>query len=248
MFRFPSFPTLRDAAAWVIPQPFDGRPENAPARITPEMFIKTFPVPPLGCNCTVLGDEATGEAIVIDPGGDAPKILKTLQDQGLRARHILHTHTHIDHVGATAAVQKQADAAARIHEGDLFLYRMLPVQGAFLGMLPPDKAELDTFLTDGEVIAAGALSIEVIHTPGHTPGSVCFRCNVAGRDTVFSGDTLFAGGIGRTDLWGGDSDLILRSIRDRLLSLPEETVVIPGHDRATTVGREKRTNPFVGAR
>lgn len=209
------------------------------------MWIETFPVPPLGCNCTVIADENAGEAIVVDPGGDAPGILRRLADKGLRVRTIVHTHTHIDHVGATAAVQKAHGASARIHEGDLPLYDILAIQGELLGMRAPPQAELDRWLTDGEVITVGDASLEVIHTPGHTPGSVCFRLRGDGRDTVFAGDTLFAGSIGRTDLWGGDSGLILQSIRRRLLSLDDDTLVITGHDRATTIGAERRHNPFL---
>lgn len=207
--------------------------------------VETFPVPPLGCNCSVIRDDATREAIVVDPGGDAPGILRRLTAQGLTVKAIVHTHTHIDHVGATLAVQKATGAPARIHEGDLQLYEMLPVQGLMLGIQAPPSAELDTFLRDGEVLTAGAIALEVIHTPGHTPGSVCFRCKAADREVLFSGDTLFSGSIGRTDLWGGDHAQILRSIRGRLMTLPDETVVVPGHDRATTIARERRANPFV---
>lgn len=212
------------------------------------MHVETFPVPPLGCNCTVLSDEATREAMVIDPGGDAPGILRRLAEQGLTVKAIVHTHTHIDHVGATDAVQRATGAPARIHEGDLFLYEMLPVQGELLGVRAPASAELDTFLRDGDSIGVGGLSVEVLHTPGHTPGSVCFRCSSGDRDVIFTGDTLFAGSIGRTDLWGGDHELILRSIRDRLMGLSDDAVVIPGHDRPSTIGRERRSNPYVRER
>jgi glyoxylase-like metal-dependent hydrolase (beta-lactamase superfamily II) len=209
-------------------------------------ILETFPVGPLGCNCTILGDETTKDAIVIDPGGDEARILATLSKHGLTARAIVHTHTHIDHVGATHAVQESTHAPARIHEEDLFLYEMLPVQGQLIGIRPPRAVELDRFLTDGEVVQAGPLALEVIHTPGHTPGSVCFHCKASdGRSLVFAGDTLFAGSIGRTDLWGGDHDLILRSIKRRLLTLAPETVVITGHDRSTTIDREAKTNPFL---
>ena len=207
--------------------------------------IETFAVPPLGCNCSVLFDDVAREAVVIDPGGDAQGILQRLTAKGLTVKAIVHTHTHIDHVGATAAVQRATGAAARIHEQDLFLYEMLPVQGQMLGMRAPPSAELDAFLQDGDELRAGALSLEVIHTPGHTPGSVCVRCKAEGKEILFSGDTLFAGSVGRTDLWGGDHDLLVKSIRGRLFTLPEETVVITGHDRPTTIARERRGNPFV---
>ncbi len=210
------------------------------------MIIETFAVGPLGCNCTILGDETTKDAIVIDPGGDEARILATLAKHGLTARAMLHTHTHIDHVGATHAVQVATQASARIHEGDLTLYKMLGIQGQLLGIRAPHAAELDRFLADGEVVSAGGLAIEVIHTPGHTPGSVCFHCrNESGRDVLFAGDTLFAGSIGRTDLWGGDHDAILNSIKQRLLTLPGDTMVVTGHDRSTTIDREAKTNPFL---
>lgn len=212
------------------------------------MFIETFPVPPLGCNCTLVGDEQTREAIVVDPGGDAPGILRRLRARGFTVKAIVHTHTHIDHVGATAEVQRETQAPARIHEGDLFLYDMLDVQGQMLGMRGPSRAELDTFLRDDETLTAGATTLTVLHTPGHTPGSVCFQLRHGDRAVVLSGDTLFQGSIGRTDLWGGDGELILRSIRGRLLSLPDDTVVIPGHGGESTIGRERRANPFLRAR
>lgn len=209
------------------------------------MLIETFPVGPLGCNCTILADETTRDAIVVDPGGDEEEILARLRRHGLKVGAILHTHTHIDHVGATASVQQSTGAPARIHEGDLFLYQMLPIQGQLIGIRAPQMAELDTFLRDGEVVSVGPLSLEVLHTPGHTPGSVCFRCQHDGRDVLLAGDTLFAGSIGRTDLWGGDYQTILRSIKTRLLTLPGDTLVITGHDRFTTIDREARTNPFL---
>jgi glyoxylase-like metal-dependent hydrolase (beta-lactamase superfamily II) len=211
------------------------------------MILETFSAGPLGCNCTIIGDETSRRAIVVDPGGDESRIIATLTSRGLSVDAIVHTHTHIDHVGATHAVQLATGAPARIHEHDLFLYQMLPVQGQLLGIRAPHAAELDTFLRDGEIITAGPLALEVIHTPGHTPGSVCFRCAArdSGRDVLFAGDTLFAGSIGRTDLWGGDHDAILESIKRRLLTLPGETLVVTGHDRSTTIDREKRTNPFL---
>lgn len=213
------------------------------------MILETFPVGPLGCNCSILADEVSRQALVIDPGGDEARILARLEALGLTVAAIVHTHTHIDHVGATGAVQSRTGASARIHEDDLFLYRLVPVQAQFIGLrAPPPPAELDTFLKDGEVLHVGALSVEVLHTPGHSPGSVCFRCRApdgGGEDVLFAGDTLFAGSVGRTDLWGGDHDTLLRSIRHRLLTLPPGTRVITGHDRSTTIDREARTNPFL---
>src|SRR6267378_1688796 len=140
------------------------------------MVIETFPVGPLGCNCSILVDPASKSAVVIDPGGDFDLIRRKLEAAEAKVKAIVHTHTHIDHVGATAAVQRASGAPARIHEGDLPLYEMLAVQGELLGIAAPPAAELDAFLRDGDVITAGEVSLEVLHTPGHTPGSVCFRC------------------------------------------------------------------------
>lgn len=214
------------------------------------MIVETFAAGPLGCNCTIVIDETTKHAIVIDPGGDLPKIEERLTKHGAVAKSIVHTHTHIDHVGATAALQRSSDAAARIHEGDQFLYSILPIQAAMLGLgAAPESAELDTWLTDDEVIKIGALDVHVIHTPGHTPGSCCFevRAPRAESDDVLllSGDTLFQRGVGRTDLWGGDHEALIASIKTKLFSLPDPTRVICGHGPNTTIAAEKRSNPFV---
>lgn len=211
------------------------------------MILETFSAGPLGCNCALLIDETSKQAIVVDPGGDLEEIERRLAVHGAVTRAIVHTHTHIDHVGATAALQRRAGAAARIHEGDQFLYSILPVQAAMLGLgAPPESAELDTFLRDDEVIRVGALDLRVIHTPGHTPGSCCFQAR-AGDDTVLlAGDTLFKRSVGRTDLWGGDQDALISSIRNKLFALPDPTRVICGHGPDTTLGAEKRENPFVG--
>jgi glyoxylase-like metal-dependent hydrolase (beta-lactamase superfamily II) len=210
------------------------------------MIVETFAAGPLGCNCSIVVDPASKEAIVNDPGGDFEEIEARLAKHGAVTKAILHTHTHIDHVGATAELQRKAGAAARIHEGDAFLYSILPVQAAMLGMgAPPETAELDTFLKDDETIRAGGIDLRVIHTPGHTPGSCCFEVRAGEGVTLFAGDTLFKRSIGRTDLWGGDHDQILRSIRGKVLTLPEETRVICGHGPDTTIGGEKRANPFV---
>ncbi len=211
------------------------------------MILEHFPVAPLGCNCVILGDEATGEAIVVDPGGEAARILEALRERGLTCKAILHTHTHFDHVGATGELQQDTGAPAMIHEADLFLYNGLQMQLDTFGIpfRAPEVAPIDQFLVDGRTVAAGGLELGVLHTPGHTPGSVSFTLP-GERPVLIAGDTLFAGSIGRTDLWGGDSDTILRSIRDKLLTLPDDTLVITGHGPTTTVGSEKQHNPFVG--
>lgn len=213
------------------------------------MILESFAAGPLGCNCSIVGDAVTKQAIVIDPGGDLDEIEARLAKHGLVATAIVHTHTHIDHVGATAELQRKANAAARIHEGDQFLYSILPIQAQLLGMhQAPEVAELDTPLKDDEIVRAGDLSLHVIHTPGHTPGSCCFEVR-AGEDVVlFAGDTLFQRSVGRTDLWGGDQDALIKSIRGKLFALPEPTRVICGHGPDTTIGAEKRSNPFVRLR
>jgi hydroxyacylglutathione hydrolase len=210
------------------------------------MIVETFAAGPLGCNCTLVIDETTKHAIVVDPGGDLAKIESRLQKHGAVTKSIVHTHTHIDHVGATAALQRKSDAAARIHEGDQFLYSILPIQAAMLGMgAPPETAELDTWLRDDEVIKIGGLDVHVIHTPGHTPGSCCFEVRSGDDVLLLAGDTLFQQSVGRTDLWGGDHDALISSIKKKLFSLPEPTRVICGHGPDTTIAAEKRSNPFV---
>ncbi len=210
------------------------------------MHIETFSVGPLQCNCSILFDRATGRAIVVDPGGDFDVIQERLTRLGAKVDAIVHTHTHIDHVGATAPLARATGAPPQIHEGDRFLYDMLPVQGALLGMEAPEKADMEGSLTDGGAVRAGNLSVTVIHTPGHTPGSVSFLFEGGGgKSCVLTGDTLFRRGIGRTDLWGGDSREIMRSLRSKLLVLPETAVVVPGHGPTTTIGEERAGNPFL---
>lgn len=207
--------------------------------------IDTFPAGPLGCNCSIIVDEATKRAIVVDPGGDFELIDEKLTAMGATVEAIIHTHTHIDHVGATAAVQRKTNARACIHESDRFLYQMLPVQAAMLGIPLPESVEMEGSLKDGGAIHAGTFEIGILHTPGHTPGSVSFVLETEAGTHVFAGDTLFRRGIGRTDLWGGDSDLIMRSLREKLLTLPDDAIVVPGHGPGTTIGEERAGNPFL---
>ena len=209
------------------------------------MIIETFPVGPLQCNCTILGDPETGEAIVIDPGDEAPKVLKRLAAHGLRPKAILITHTHLDHVAGNHEVRERTGAKVMLHERDLPLYDNLPMQAQFIGMAPPVRADVDEYIHQGDVITFGSKgdSIQVLHTPGHTPGSCSFF--MASQNLLFSGDTLFAGGVGRTDLWGGDFDTEVESIRQRLLPLPDATRVIAGHGPDTTILEERESNPFL---
>ena len=210
------------------------------------MLVTVVPVGALQCNCTILGDPGTGEAIVVDPGDEVDKVLAALRRHGLRCTAILNTHAHIDHVGANQALKEQSGARLMLHEADLPLYDNLRMQSQWMGGLIPEppRAEVDEHVTQGDRVAAGAVVAEVLHTPGHTPGSICFH--VAGAEPlVLSGDTLFAGSVGRTDLWGGDFDQEIASIRKRLLTLGDTTRVIPGHGPETTIGWERQRNPFL---
>jgi len=208
------------------------------------MIIETFPVGWLGCNCTILGDAETGEAIVIDPGDDPQEILERLKKLGLTAKQIVCTHTHIDHVGAIHEVQEQMETPAAIHQADLFLFEKLDVQAQFIGMPMPKRGTIEQFLHDGEAVACRGVELGAIHTPGHTPGSTSFHLR-GDRNILFTGDTLFAESIGRTDLWGGSHQEIIRSIENRLLKFDDDTLVIPGHGQSTTIGHERRYNPFL---
>jgi len=212
------------------------------------MLIETFPTGPLGCNCSVLVDPESKAAVVIDPGGDFPVIRAAVERAGGKVVAIVHTHTHIDHVGATAELQELTGAPARIHEADRFLYEMLPIQAALVGCPLPVTCDLAGDLDDGTTIAAGAFELAVLHTPGHTPGSVSFLLKTRDGAVAFTGDTLFRRGVGRTDLWGGDPAALSRSLRGRLCTLDEATRVVPGHGPFTTIGEEKRQNPFLRAR
>jgi glyoxylase-like metal-dependent hydrolase (beta-lactamase superfamily II) len=212
------------------------------------MVIETLAVGPLGCNCSILVDDETKRAIVIDPGGDFEQIRARLEQAGAKVEAIVHTHTHIDHVGATGPLARWSSAGARIHEADRFLYDLLPIQAELLGLPLPESCEMAGDLDDEVTIRAGAIELCVLHTPGHTPGSISFFVQQGETALAFTGDTLFRRGIGRTDLWGGDSETILRSLRTRLMTLPEETTVVPGHGPRTTIGDERRGNPFLRAR
>jgi glyoxylase-like metal-dependent hydrolase (beta-lactamase superfamily II) len=208
------------------------------------MIVETFPVGPLACNCTILADEESRRALVVDPGDDAGEILRRLGDRGLALGAMVSTHAHIDHVSAIAELQDASGAPASIHENDLFLYENLEAQAVWLGVRPPRKGRLDRFLEHGDVVSEGSIRLDVLHTPGHTPGSLSFHFE-NGRNVMFTGDTLFLHSVGRTDLWGGSMPDLLESIRKRLLCFDDETLVIPGHGPSTTIGRERRENPFL---
>jgi hydroxyacylglutathione hydrolase len=207
------------------------------------MILETFPVGPLQCNCTILGDEQTREAMVIDPGDNIPDILMRLAKHGLTLKQIIVTHAHIDHVGGAVQLKKATGAPILLNQDDVPLLKMMDVQAGWLGIAPPVVAPPDTSAEEGMVVGIANHAAQVIHTPGHTPGSICLH--FAPDNLLLAGDTLFAGSIGRTDLPGGDSRKILASIHDRLLTLPEETRVIPGHGPATTIGQEREASPFL---
>jgi hydroxyacylglutathione hydrolase len=212
------------------------------------VHVETLTVGPLGCNCSIVADLDASRAIVVDPGGDFDHIQARLKLLRVEVAAIVHTHTHFDHVGCTAELQRATGAAASIHEDDRFLYDAVPDQAALFRMKAPVLADMDGALVDGRVLRAGALEMAVLHTPGHTPGSCSFVVGDAGKTHVFAGDTLFRGSIGRTDLWGGDHDTLLRSIRSRLLSLPDDSLVITGHGPPTLIGDERAHNPFLQRR
>ena len=204
---------------------------------------KTFAVPPLSCNCSIIGDLETKQAVVADPGGNAERILGEVQALGLTVKFILHTHAHFDHFLASGAVRDVTEATICLHQEDRELWDMLEVQCQMFGVPYHPVPPPDVWLKDEESLAIGNEMTHVMHTPGHTPGSLCFH--FPRQNLVLSGDTLFRGGIGRTDLWGGDSRAIERSIRDRLYALDEQTVVVPGHGPETMIGTEKQTNAFI---
>lgn len=207
------------------------------------MIHEILPVGVLGCNCSILGDEATREAMVIDPGDDVSGIVKILQRHGLTAKMIVITHAHIDHIGGAAKLRALTGAPVYMHEEDTMLSDNLALQASWLGMETPENPGIDRAAHEGDVIRAGSIAANVLHTPGHTQGSISLYIPLEGK--VIAGDTLFAGSVGRTDLPGGDSAAIMRSIRSKLYVLPEETIVVPGHGGLTSIGEEKRHNPFV---
>ena len=227
-----------------------------------QMIHEILPVGWLQCNCHILGDPETHEALVVDPGDEADRILEILARHGLHVRAIVSTHAHIDHVGGLSKMQQATGAPVLMHNDDLVLYQHLDEQAAFLGARAPDPAKVDQLLREGELVRWGTYAAQVMHTPGHTRGSLSLylpasfspgaaQANLKQEGPkqespkLFAGDTLFAGSIGRTDLWGGSLPQILRSIHQKLLALPDDTIVYPGHGPATTIGEERADNPFL---
>lgn len=202
--------------------------------------LETFPVGPLGCNCTLLWDPVRAEGVVVDPGGDGPRIAERVRTLGFKVKVLLHTHAHFDHVGATRELQDLWQCPALLHPADQFLLDALDMQTGLFGMDAIPRPE-----TTGLAHGDAHQGLTTLHTPGHTPGSCCFRGEFDRGGVVLAGDTLFQGGVGRTDLWGGSWDHLEASIRRELYPLPDATLVIPGHGPATTIGAEAAGNPFV---
>lgn len=208
------------------------------------MILQGFPVGPIGANCYVYGDEAAGEVVVVDPGDEPDRILAVLRRLGARVVAIVNTHGHFDHVQAVDPVRRATGAPFLIHEAEKEVLESGPARARVMfGIEVPPSPVPDGWLRDGDRIRAGSLELQVRHTPGHSPGGIC----LLGRGVVFTGDTLFAGSVGRTDIPGADYETLLASIKRVLLPLPDETVCYPGHGPETTIGEEKRTNPFVAA-
>jgi len=207
------------------------------------MIHEILPVGPLQCNCSILGDETTRDAMVIDPGDDIADVQAIIQKHKLQVRQIVITHAHIDHVGGAMKLRQATGAPILMNQNDYALVKMLDMQAAWLGMRPPGQVEIDRSIGDADKVEAGPLVANIIHTPGHTEGSVCLYFPV--QQKLIAGDTLFAGSIGRTDLPGGSYDKIIRSLHDKVLALPDETMVVPGHGPLTTIGDERESNPFL---
>lgn len=210
------------------------------------MFHKIFPVGPLQCNCSVIGDEQTREAMVIDPGDQVEDILNILREKKLTLKHIVITHAHIDHVGGAMKLKAATGAPILLNQNDLPLLQMLDMQAAWVGMRPPGAVQVDEPADDGKTLKLGDITSNVIATPGHTEGSICLF--FPSEKKLIAGDTLFAGSIGRTDLPGGSYDKILRSLHTRLMALPDDVEVTPGHGPRTMIGQERETNPFLQIR
>ncbi|SNS78065.1 Glyoxylase, beta-lactamase superfamily II [Granulicella rosea] len=208
------------------------------------MIHEVLRVGALQCNCSILGDETSREAIVVDPGDDIPKILALLAKHRLTVRQILITHAHIDHIAGAQRLKQVTGAPIFYNQADLPLVAMMDIQAGWLGLLtPPEVLPPDADLADLQTVTIEGLSGTVHHTPGHTEGSICLHLPAHGL--LIAGDTLFAGSVGRTDLPGGDMKKLLSSVHERLLTLPDDTVVIPGHGSRTTIGEEREHNPFL---
>ena len=224
------------------------------------MIQKVLPVGRLMCNCQILACPRTGDAVLVDPGDEADRILSAIQEverdfgKKLQVKALFHTHAHFDHIGASRGVKEEL-AKIGIKAPDIyllkedeFIYQNLPTQAARFGFKMDAPLPVDRYFQDGDRLAVGSLKFEILHTPGHSPGGVCFHLHSDSAlnipEMVFTGDTLFRESIGRADLWGGDEELLLSSIRNRLFTLDDDTTAWPGHGPSTSIGHEKRNNPF----
>lgn len=206
-----------------------------------QFIIRTFPVGPLQCNCSIIGDRLSSKALVVDPGGDADQILGLLNELNLTVVGIIHTHTHLDHILASGVIKEATGAPIYLHEGDKFLWDMVGQQCVMFGVPPVTLPEPDHFMEDDQALnCCGGVAI---HTPGHTPGSISFWFEE--YKTLIAGDTLFQGSIGRTDLPGGNFDQIITSIKERIYTLDDDAIVVTGHGPNTAIGSEKTGNSFV---
>ena len=210
------------------------------------MIHEILPVGMLQCNCSIFGDETTKQAIVVDPGDEIEDIQAILKKHGLRVKAVVITHAHIDHIGGAQKLKAATGAPVWMNLDDLELYQHIDTQAQWLGIATPERTEIDMPARDGDVLDLAGTGFEVRHTPGHTQGSLCLW--IPSETKLVAGDTLFRDSIGRTDLPGGNPRQILASIHDKLMPLPDDTIVIPGHGPNTTIGREKRFNPFLSGR
>jgi hydroxyacylglutathione hydrolase len=207
------------------------------------MIHEILPVGALQCNCSIFGDKTSGEAVVIDPGDELGRITSILEKHRLRVKAIIVTHAHIDHIGGAQKLKALTGAPVYMNFNDQELYDHIDMQAQWLGVPTPAKTDIDVNAREGESLKLGAAEFHVLDTPGHTQGSISVW--IPAENKLIAGDTLFLDSIGRTDLPGGDSEQILRSIHDKLLPLDDTVVVIPGHGQNTTIGRERRRNPFL---
>lgn len=207
------------------------------------MIHEVFPVGPLQCNCSVIGDEQTRETMVVDPGDDISDVLAVVAKHQLKVTRIYITHAHIDHIGGAMKLKAATGAPITMHAADEMQLPLLDMQAQWVGMNAPGKVAIDEHAKDAHSFRIGNIETRVLHTPGHTEGSSCLY--LPGEQRLVAGDTLFAGSIGRTDLPGGNFDKIMRSLHNTLMELPDETLVVPGHGGETTIGAERETNPFI---
>jgi glyoxylase-like metal-dependent hydrolase (beta-lactamase superfamily II) len=207
------------------------------------MIHEILAVGPLQCNCSIIGDETTHEAMVIDPGDEIQTVLTIVRKHNLQVKQIVITHAHIDHVGGAMKLRAATGAPILLNQNDYELLKMLDMQATWIGVPPPGKVDIDQSIGQADTVKAGSLTANVISTPGHTEGSICLYFPVEKK--LIAGDTLFAGSIGRTDLPGGSFEKIIDSLHDKLLALPDDTIVIPGHGPQTTIGEERENKPFL---